>query len=110
MGGVGEDLAAAGIADSSVDAVVMTLVLCTVDDQIKTLSEVKRVLKPGGKFYYMEHIIAQEVIEAFLDSVFLLKLHRSRVRLFVTCNKDLCLEVYGLSWLTVVVLTGPLTR
>jgi len=58
--GVGEDLAAAGVADSSVDAVVMTLVLCTVDDQIKTLSEVKRVLKPGGKFYYMEHIIAQE--------------------------------------------------
>jgi len=57
---VGEDLVAAGVADSSVDAVVMTLVLCTVDDQIKTLSEVQRVLKPGGKFYYMEHIIAQE--------------------------------------------------
>ena len=38
---------------------------------LRTLSEVKRVLKPGGKFYYMEHIIAPEVIEAFLDSVFL---------------------------------------
>jgi len=58
--GVGEDLREAGVADESVDAVVMTLVLCTVDDQIKTLNEVKRVLKPGGKFYYMEHIIAQE--------------------------------------------------
>ena len=31
----------------------------------RTLSEVKRVLKPGGKFYYMEHIIAQEVTTAF---------------------------------------------
>jgi len=58
--GVGEDLAAAGIADSSVDAVVMTLVLCTVQDQQKTLAEVQRVLKPGGKMYYIEHIISQE--------------------------------------------------
>ena len=33
--GVGEDLREAGVADESVDAVVMTLVLCTVDDQIK---------------------------------------------------------------------------
>ena len=59
---------------------------------LRTLSEVKRVLKPGGKFYYMEHIIAQEVIEAFLDNC-LLKLHWSRAPLFVTCNKDLCSEV-----------------
>lgn len=58
--GVGENLLAAGIADSSVDAVVMTLVLCTVEDQRKTLSEVQRVLKPGGKMYYIEHIISQE--------------------------------------------------
>ena len=31
--GYGEDLAAAGIADNSVDAVVVTLVLCSVHDQ-----------------------------------------------------------------------------
>ena len=31
--GYGEDLAAAGIADNSVDAVVVTLVLCSVEDQ-----------------------------------------------------------------------------
>lgn len=58
--GFGEDLKAAGIADNSVDAVVMTLVLCSVEDQIKCLQEVQRVLKPGGKFFYMEHIIADE--------------------------------------------------
>jgi len=58
--GVGEDLLSAGVPDCSVDAVVMTLVLCTVQDQIKTLQEVKRVLKPGGKMFYMEHIIAEE--------------------------------------------------
>ena len=31
----------------------------------RTLSEVQRVLKPGGKFYYMEHIIAQEVFRGY---------------------------------------------
>ena len=33
--GFGEDLAQAGIRDESVDAVVMTLVLCSVEDQQK---------------------------------------------------------------------------
>ena len=58
--GFGEDLSAAGIADASVDAVVMTLVLCSVQDQLKCLEEIKRVLKTGGKFFYMEHIIGEE--------------------------------------------------
>ena len=52
--GSGEDLP---IQDNSVDAVVVTLVLCSVLDQQKCLREIKRVLKPGGKFFYMEHII-----------------------------------------------------
>ena len=55
--GYGEDLAAAGIDSNSVDAVVVTLVLCSVQDQAKCFSEIKRVLKPGGKFFYMEHIL-----------------------------------------------------
>ncbi|CAH1267933.1 METTL7A [Branchiostoma lanceolatum] len=46
----------ADVADHSVDAVVCTLVMCSVADQPKVLSEIKRVLKPGGKFYYMEHV------------------------------------------------------
>jgi len=58
--GVGEDLTSAGVADNSIDVVVMTLVLCTVEDQTKTLLEVQRVLKPGGKMFYMEHIIAPQ--------------------------------------------------
>ena len=55
--GFGEDLSSAGIADNSVDAVVMTLVLCSVQDQQQCLQEIRRVLKHGGKFFYLEHII-----------------------------------------------------
>ena len=58
--GFGEDLASAGVEDASCDAVVMTLVLCSVSDQVKCLEEIKRVLKPGGKFFYMEHIVDDE--------------------------------------------------
>ena len=46
--GYGEDLAAAGIEDNSFDAVVVTLVLCSVCDQKKCFQEIKRALKPGG--------------------------------------------------------------
>ena len=46
------------IPDSSFDAVVITLVLCSVQSVAKTLSEVKRVLKPGGSYYFVEHVIS----------------------------------------------------
>lgn len=57
--GFGEDLAAAGFEDASIDVVVTTLVLCSVNDQSKCYQEIHRVLRPGGKFLYMEHIVAQ---------------------------------------------------
>jgi ubiquinone/menaquinone biosynthesis C-methylase UbiE len=37
------------------DFVVITLVLCSVNDQRGSLNEVMRVLKPGGRFIYIEH-------------------------------------------------------
>ena len=45
--------------DDSFDTVVATLVLCTVDDQAATLAEVERVLKPGGRFLFFEHVRAE---------------------------------------------------
>jgi ubiquinone/menaquinone biosynthesis C-methylase UbiE len=44
--------------DNSIDAVVSTLVLCTVPDQTATLLEILRVLKPGGRFAFIEHVAA----------------------------------------------------
>lgn len=46
--------------DEQVDAVVSTLVLCSVDSQENSLSEIKRILKPGGKFLFIEHVAAQD--------------------------------------------------
>lgn len=47
-------------ADASFDAVVSTLVLCTVDDPILVLSEIGRVLRPSGKLAFLEHVAAEE--------------------------------------------------
>lgn len=44
--------------DDFADAVISTFVLCSVQDQRATLQEVLRVLKPGGKFIFIEHIAA----------------------------------------------------
>jgi ubiquinone/menaquinone biosynthesis C-methylase UbiE len=42
--------------DDSFDTVVASLVLCSVDEQDPVLAEVRRVLKPGGKYLFMEHV------------------------------------------------------
>jgi SAM-dependent methyltransferase len=44
------------LEQESVDTVVSTLVLCTVDFQERALSEIARVLRPGGQLLYIEHV------------------------------------------------------
>lgn len=51
----GEDLSA--VEDGTVDAVVSTFVNCSVDDPKRVLSEVRRVLAPGGRYYFMDHVV-----------------------------------------------------
>jgi ubiquinone/menaquinone biosynthesis C-methylase UbiE len=47
------------VPDNSVDAVVATAVLCSVKDLQKVFKEIRRVLVPGGKYYYLDHIADQ---------------------------------------------------
>ncbi len=46
--------------DSSFDTAVFTLVLCTVPDPAMALAEAARVLKPGGKLLFVEHVRAED--------------------------------------------------
>lgn len=48
------------LPDESVEAVICSLVLCTVDDPHVVLREVLRVLVPGGQFRCIEHVAAPE--------------------------------------------------
>jgi len=43
-------------ADASVDAVVSSLVLCSVSEQAPVLAEIRRVLRPGGTLAFYEHV------------------------------------------------------
>jgi ubiquinone/menaquinone biosynthesis C-methylase UbiE len=46
--------------DRAVDAVVTSLVLCTVADPDQALAETRRVLRPGGRLRFYEHVRAQD--------------------------------------------------
>ncbi|XP_009864993.1 PREDICTED: methyltransferase-like protein 7A [Apaloderma vittatum] len=52
----GEDLHQ--VPSGSVDVVICTFVLCSVHNVNGTLKEALRVLKPGGAFYFLEHVAA----------------------------------------------------
>jgi ubiquinone/menaquinone biosynthesis C-methylase UbiE len=41
--------------DASIDSIVITYTLCTIADPAAALSEMRRVLKPGGELYFSEH-------------------------------------------------------
>ena len=46
--------------DGSFDTAVSTLVLCGVSDQPRALRELHRVLRPGGKLLFIEHVRSDE--------------------------------------------------
>ncbi len=46
--------------DDSFDTAVFTLVLCTVPDQAAALAEAARVLKPGGRLLFVEHVRSKQ--------------------------------------------------
>ncbi len=46
--------------DATFDAAVSTLVLCSVDDPTAALDEVRRVLRPGGRLVFIEHVAAED--------------------------------------------------
>ena len=67
VGGVAGELP---LEDESVDTVVMTLVLCSVPDVAQALAEIRRVLRPGGRFLFLEHVAScKEEVQKWQDRV-----------------------------------------
>jgi SAM-dependent methyltransferase len=63
--GIGLTIVAGGaeampLEDGTVDEVICSLVLCTVSDADQVLAEIQRVLKPGGRFRFVEHVVAPQ--------------------------------------------------
>ncbi|MFB6273335.1 MAG: class I SAM-dependent methyltransferase [Salinibacter sp.] len=48
-----------GLPPESVDVVISTLVLCSVPDVAGTLAELRRILRPGGRLLFIEHVAAE---------------------------------------------------
>jgi len=48
-----------GLPGQSVDSVISSLVLCTVTDPADVLAEIRRILRPGGTFRFVEHVAAR---------------------------------------------------
>ena len=68
--------------DNSFDVAVSTLVLCTVDDQPRALNELRRVLRPGGKLLFIEHVRSDDAKVAKLQD----RLLPLNVRLIHGCH------------------------
>lgn len=50
--------------DESFDAVVCSWTLCSIEDLPAALAEVKRVLRPGGSFHFVEHGLSEKPLVA----------------------------------------------
>jgi len=48
------------VADGEADGVVGTLLLCGVEDPAMVINEAHRVLKPGGRYFFTEHVRAPD--------------------------------------------------
>jgi len=57
---IGLDGASIPLDDASCDAALATFALCTIPDVETALTEVMRVLRPGGRFHALEHGLAPD--------------------------------------------------
>lgn len=57
------------LADTSVDTVVSTWTMCSIPDPEIALREIRRVLKPEGKFVFIEHGKSAEKPMAFFQKI-----------------------------------------
>jgi ubiquinone/menaquinone biosynthesis C-methylase UbiE len=81
IGPDGQDLP---LDDESVDAALSTFTLCTIPDVTRALQELRRVLRPGGQFHFLEHGLCPEPATARRQH----RLNGLQQRLAAGCNLD----------------------
>ncbi|MGD0881789.1 MAG: class I SAM-dependent methyltransferase [Acidimicrobiales bacterium] len=57
---IGLDGQSIPLDDASCDGALCTFTLCTIPDPAVALAEVRRVLRPGGRFHFLEHGLAPD--------------------------------------------------
>jgi ubiquinone/menaquinone biosynthesis C-methylase UbiE len=76
--------------DDTFDTVVSTLVLCGVDDQERALREARRVLRPGGRLLFMEHVRSDDqAVARFQDRMNWL----NRLVVHCDCNRPTLMTI-----------------
>jgi SAM-dependent methyltransferase len=48
------------LPDASADGVLMTWTLCSIEDPVAAISEMRRVLRPGGRLHFVEHGVSPD--------------------------------------------------
>jgi ubiquinone/menaquinone biosynthesis C-methylase UbiE len=57
------------VEDASCDAVVASLVLCSVPNQVQALTEIRRALRPHGQLRFYEHVASKRRGSAWLEKL-----------------------------------------
>ena len=79
------------LENGSFDVAVSTLVLCTVADPQRALAEIHRVLKPGGRLLFLEHVRADEPrLARWQDRLNFLN---KRIAQGCNCNRDTVADI-----------------
>jgi SAM-dependent methyltransferase len=82
------------LPDDSVDTVISSLLLCTVADPARVVSEIRRILRPGGRYSFLEHVAAA-------DGTVLRRIQRAFRRPWAwafegcSCERDLAAVIRG---------------
>jgi SAM-dependent methyltransferase len=103
-------------ADGSVDTVVSTFVLCTVDAPGLALREIARVLRPDGQLLFIEHVRSGSPALAYWQDRLAgpwrrfaqgCRCNRATAELIVTCGLELE-QVHEASWHAMPPIVRPL--
>ncbi|EFA81229.1 hypothetical protein PPL_06068 [Heterostelium album PN500] len=66
---IGQAIKDGDIENGTFDTVICNLVLCSIPEPEKILNEIQQLLKPGGKFLFIEHVVSKTGWSAFQSAI-----------------------------------------